>query len=155
MKESLNTRSGQKPVGLTAAAGFQVGVRRTLPVTQEEAWRLLTSPHGLSLWLGEVESLELVRGTAFATREGNHGELRVVKPLHQLRMSWQRAGWIAPSTLQIRLLPTKQGGTTISFHQEKLKDLYAREQMKAHWEQVLHRLMEASDGFGREENARE
>jgi len=155
MKESLNTGSGQKPVGLTAAAGFQVGVRRTLPVTQEEAWCLLTSPHGLSLWLGEVESLELVRGTAFATREGNHGELRVVKPLHQLRMSWQRAGWIASSTLQIRLLPTKQGGTTISFHQEKLKDLYAREQMKAHWEQVLHRLMEASDGFGREENARE
>ncbi|ANY73276.1 SRPBCC family protein [Paenibacillus ihbetae] len=155
MKESLNTRSGQKPVGLTAAAGFQVGVRRTLPVTQEEAWRLLTSPHGLSQWLGEVESLELVRGTAFATREGNHGELRVVKPLHQLRMSWQRAGWSAPSTLQIRLLPTRQGGTTISFHQEKLKDLYAREQMKAHWEQVLHRLMEASDGFGREENARE
>lgn len=150
MKESQITRSEQKPVGLTAAAGFQVGVRRTLPITQEEAWRLLISPEGLSLWLGEVETLELARGTAFATREGNHGELRVVKPMHQLRMSWQRAGWSASSTLQIRLLPTKQGGTTISFHQEKLKDLYAREQMKAHWEDVLHRLKEASDGFSKE-----
>ncbi len=150
MKETHITRSEQKPVGLTAAAGFQVGVRRTLPITQEEAWRLLISPEGLSLWLGEVETLELARGTAFVTREGNQGELRVVKPLHQLRMSWQRAGWSAPSTLQIRLLPTKQGGTTISFHQEKLKDLYAREQMKAHWEDVLHRLKEASDGLSRE-----
>lgn len=150
MKESQITRSEQKPVGLTAAAGFQVGVRRTLPITQEEAWRLLISPEGLSLWLGEVETLALARGTAFATREGNHGELRVVKPMHQLRMSWQRAGWSVPSTLQIRLLPTKQGGTTISFHQEKLKDLYAREQMKAHWEDVLHRLKEASDGISRE-----
>ncbi|WP_372813959.1 hypothetical protein [Paenibacillus sp.] len=42
----------REPVGQTSSVGFQVGVRRTLPLSQEQAWRLLTSPEGLSWWLG-------------------------------------------------------------------------------------------------------
>lgn len=131
----------RKPVGQTAAAGFQVGVRRTFPITQEDAWDLLLSPKGLACWLGDLSSLDLRVGQSFQTGEGNIGELRVVKPLHQLRMRWQRKLWSKPSTLQIRLLPGQEGRTTISFHQENLEDLHMREQMKLHWETVLTELM--------------
>ncbi|WP_315969970.1 hypothetical protein [Brevibacillus massiliensis] len=37
----------QRVVGQTKSAGFQVGVRRTLPVSQERAWELVASVEGL------------------------------------------------------------------------------------------------------------
>lgn len=42
-----------RPIGQTKAVGFQVGVRRNFPVTQEEAWKLVTSPEGLNVFRGE------------------------------------------------------------------------------------------------------
>ncbi|GGH22475.1 SRPBCC domain-containing protein [Paenibacillus segetis] len=132
--------------GQTATVGFQVGVRRTFPISQEQAWALLLSSKGLQVWLGDLPSLDLQVGHKFSSKDGIHGELRVVKPLHQLRMSWQRKGWEKPSTLQIRLYPNPSNAdkTTISFHQEKLQDAWVREDMKQHWEEVVNKIMELS-----------
>jgi len=132
----------RKVVGQTASAGFQIGVRRTLPISKEQAWELLISPEGIELWIGEVTSINLSVGETFQSKEGITGELRVVKPFQQLRMRWTAANWERPSTLQIRLLSDKQYQTTISFHQEKLDGPDTREQMKLHWESVLATIME-------------
>ncbi|NOU84743.1 SRPBCC domain-containing protein [Paenibacillus sp. LMG 31460] len=135
-----------KPVGLTASVGFQIGVRRTLPFFQEEAWELLTSTRGRKLWLGDLATFELVKGHKFVTQEGTTGEFRVVKPLEQLRLTWQPAGFPNTSTLQIRLMPAASPGKiTISFHQEKLDSAEQREEMKVHWEEVLSRLLALSE----------
>ncbi|MFF2090568.1 SRPBCC domain-containing protein [Paenibacillus sp. NPDC058174] len=122
---------------MTAAAGFQVGIRRTLPVSREQAWAFITSTEGLSLWIGQLPKLELTVGETFKSDEGVTGQLKVVKPLHQLRLTWQPKDWDRPSTLQIRLLSDKPDKTTISFHQEQLDHAARREQMKQHWENVL------------------
>lgn len=37
-----------KPVGQSLSAGFQVGVRRTFPITVEDAWDLITSTKGIN-----------------------------------------------------------------------------------------------------------
>jgi uncharacterized protein YndB with AHSA1/START domain len=135
-----------KPVGLTASVGFQIGVRRTLPFFQEEAWELLTSTRGKKLWLGDLATFELVKGHKFVTQEGTTGEFRVVKPLEQLRLTWQPADFPNTSTLQIRLLPAASPGkTTISFHQEKLDSAEQREEMKVHWEEVISGLLALSE----------
>ncbi|MCU6791997.1 SRPBCC domain-containing protein [Paenibacillus sp. WQ 127069] len=126
-----------KVIGQTASVGFQVGVRRTLPISQEQAWVFLISSEGLKLWLGDLPSLNLNVGESFRSKEGITGQLRVVKPFQQLRMTWGTKDWEQPSTLQIRLLSDKPDKTTISFHQEKLDSSNTREQMKLHWEQVL------------------
>ncbi|WP_339322681.1 SRPBCC domain-containing protein [Paenibacillus sp. FSL W8-0194] len=138
-----------KPVGLTAAAGFQIGVRRTLPLSVQEAWSLLVSPEGMKLWIGKADGLDLKPGETFAAAEGVTGELGVVKPPEQLRMRWQRPGWNHPSTLQIRVLPAAQGKATVSFHQEKLEDMHARETMKSHWEGALEGLRALADRTGK------
>lgn len=131
----------EKQVGETASAGWQIGVRRTLPVTQEQAWELLMAPMGLALWLGRVEKLDLQVGERFTTAEGTTGELRVVKPLNQVRLTWQRPGWERASTLQIRCIPVGPEKTTISFHQEWLADGTVRAEMKARWEGALATLV--------------
>ncbi|WP_338130985.1 TetR family transcriptional regulator [Cohnella rhizosphaerae] len=66
--EMDKTASGEaaSAVGKTKDAGYQIGVRRTLPVTVEEAWRFLTDAKGMRVWLGEVDGA--------LVREG--GELR-------------------------------------------------------------------------------
>ncbi|MFD0697972.1 SRPBCC domain-containing protein [Paenibacillus sp. GCM10027628] len=139
-----------KLVGQTASVGFQIGVRRSLPVTQEQAWKLLTSSRGLPLWLGQLEGASFIAGQAYRTAEGTSGEFRVVKPMEQLRLTWQPSGWPKPSTVQVRLLPSGTEKTTISFHQEKLADARQREAMKLRWEEALAAIGELlKEGFGR------
>ncbi|MCE0450031.1 SRPBCC domain-containing protein [Brevibacillus sp. AF8] len=134
-----NTES-PKIVGQTAGTGFQVGVRRTMPITPEQAWAFLTSSEGVKLWLGHVPSLSFSEGEAFTSSDGISGQFRVVKPFRQFRLKWSMKEWEKPSTLQIRLISDKPDRTTISFHQENLDDMNTREQMKLHWEEVLNEI---------------
>ncbi|WP_235941618.1 SRPBCC domain-containing protein [Paenibacillus puerhi] len=135
-------QQGHKPVGQTIAVGFNIGVRKTAALSREQLWHYLISPDGLKLWIGEVEPFNLEAGTVFESKEGVSGKLSVVKPYEKLRLSWQRPDWEHPSTLQIYLLPTKTGKTTISFNQEKLDDLYMRHIMKRHWEEAAERMLQ-------------
>lgn len=131
-----------KVIGQTASAGFQVGVRRTLLISPEQAWAYLTSAEGLKLWIGTVSPLSFSEGETFHSAEGISGQFRVVKPYRQLRLRWKKREWAEPSTLQIRLLSNQADKTTISFHQENLDHPTMREQMKLHWEDVLAAIRE-------------
>ncbi|MCD1257590.1 SRPBCC domain-containing protein [Paenibacillus athensensis] len=127
----------ERITGQTAAAGFQIGVRKTLAATREQLWNWLLSRQGLGHWLGELDELPLESGLRYETEEGVTGEVRVVKLQEQLRLTWQPPGWLAPSTVQIRLLAAAEDKTTLSFHQEKLRDAAARERMKQRWEAAI------------------
>ncbi|MGK5508934.1 SRPBCC family protein [Brevibacillus formosus] len=137
--KNQNTESS-KIVGQTAATGFQVGVRRTMPITPEQAWAFLTSSEGVKLWLGHVSNLTFSEGEIFTSSDGISGQFRVVKPFRQFRLKWSMKEWEKPSTLQIRLISDKPDRTTISFHQENLDHMNTREQMKLHWEEVLNEI---------------
>ncbi|OBZ14923.1 ATPase [Bacillus sp. FJAT-27264] len=138
---SNGSTESSKIVGQTSSAGFQIGVRRTLPISADQAWAFLTSPEGAKLWLGSTPPLEFAIRESFAASEGITGQFKVVKPQQQLQLRWQKPEWERPSTLQIRLLPAKSG-TTISFHQEQLDHPGTREEMKLHWEAVLDTIKE-------------
>ncbi len=130
-----------KIIGQTKTVGFQVGVRRIFPISQEGAWNLVTSQDGLNFWLGESTNIILEPGQKYITKFGT-GEIRVVKPLQQLRLTWQKIGWEKASTVQVRIIPSSNNKTTISFHQEKLSDENVREEMKKYWKKVLDELKE-------------
>lgn len=132
-------------VGQTASVGFQIGVRRTLQISPEQAWAFLTSTEGLKLWCGSVSLPTLNKGDTFISDEGITGQFGVVKPLSHIRMKWKKEGWNQASTLQIRLISEKPERTTISFHQENLDHLGTREEMKLYWEDVLTRIKEKLD----------
>ncbi|WP_254052695.1 hypothetical protein [Bacillus sp. V59.32b] len=55
-------------------------------------------------------------------------------------MTWQKKEWQKPSILQIRFISSNETKTTISFHHEKLADVYVPEEMKCHWEEVLEKI---------------
>ncbi|TVX96910.1 SRPBCC family protein [Cohnella terricola] len=130
---------GRNPVGMTKDAGVQIGVRRTIDVPKEMAWDFLTSPQGLSLWIGEAPNFRLQAGHEYESKEGIFGKITVAVPYHKLRMTWQRPEWDAPSRLQLYVTSTNAGRTTVAIHQEMLEDVYMREVMRRHWEEMLKR----------------
>jgi uncharacterized protein YndB with AHSA1/START domain len=125
-----------KPIGQTKDVSFQIGLRKTFPVSIETAWNYLISPEGVRVWLGESADFRLDKGVLYRTLDGISGEVRVVNPRENIRLTWQPKGWLKPSTIQVRVI-SKETRTTLSFHQENLPDAEAREIMRTRWKRVL------------------
>lgn len=107
-------------VGLTKDAGWQVGVRRTFPVSPDRAWDVLVEGEGRALW-----------------SEGA-GDLRAQSDSH-LRVTWTHLLLDRPSRLQLRVEEAATGAT-VAVHQEMLSSELERSAMKEHWSAVLDRL---------------
>jgi uncharacterized protein YndB with AHSA1/START domain len=130
------TERDRPAAGRAKDGTYQVGVRRTFATAPQDTWDALTSPEGLAIWLGGEVSL--VKGEAYQTAEAA-GEVRVVAPGSHVRLTWQPDGWAAASTIQVRVLPAA-GGTTVSFHQERMPGAAERESMHRRWSAALDRL---------------
>ena len=105
-------------VGRTRDSGWQVGVRRTLPVAPAEVWDLLTSQPWLQRWSGS------------AAQELADLEVRSLTVERLVRVRTPE------SLVQLRLLPAATG-TTVAFHEEHLPDAHARSLRKAYWSELL------------------
>lgn len=125
-----------KAVGQTKDAGFEIGVRKTFPVSASRAWDFLFSDGGLSAWLNGVMSAEFGINQSYKTTEGSEIKPTIVKPYSHIRLTWRRKDWENTSTLQLRVIDAK-GKATVSFHQEKLLNSKQRAEMKAHWDAVI------------------
>jgi uncharacterized protein YndB with AHSA1/START domain len=128
-----------RPTGLTKDVGFQIGVRRTMSIPLEDAWRTLTSLQGVNIWLGATESFDFTKGATYDLPDGSGGEVRVFSPGSHLRITWQPPGWPRPSTIQLRVIP-KGDRTVIAFHQEHLPGSAEREERRAHFKSALDEL---------------
>lgn len=123
------------------AAGYQVGARRTFPITIEEAWSLITGTPGLPMWLGDVGAdFAMKAGQAYQTVEGISGVVRVVNLHMNIHLTWKREHWNKPSTVQVRTIVKDKHKTTISFHQENMPSAEVKEEMKNRWKDVLDQL---------------
>jgi uncharacterized protein YndB with AHSA1/START domain len=130
-----------KIVGQTKNVGFQIGVRKTLPISIDIASDFLFSDEGLEIWLGKINVGRLEINGDYKTKDGIEGRVSVLKRNSHIRLTWKPKQWTNVSTLQIRVIEAKDK-TTISFHQEKLLDGSQREEMKKHWDKVIETLAE-------------
>ena len=126
-------------VGQTRDTGFQIGVRRTLAVSLDDAWRRLTSPEGVRAWLGEGD-LSWDKRAPYRLADGSGGEVRVFEAGHHLRLTWQPPDWPRASTIQLRVIPAAGGKTTVAFHQEHLPGPDEREARRQHFAAALDAL---------------
>lgn len=138
---------GLREVGQTADQGFEIGVRKTVPLEPAEAWRLLTGADALGRWVGGwVPQLE--EGARFTAVNGSTGEVRTIRAGERLRLRWSPARTERDTVLQLSVTPAKTG-TTIGVHHEKLADERERELMRIYWKRALDRLArqaEQADG---------
>lgn len=127
--------------GLTKDAGWQMGVRRTIPLPPDAAWEFLLG-EGLPLWLGRT-TLGREPREPYVTDQGVRGELRSRTEGRRVRLTWRPSDWSHDTTLQLTVLPAATGAT-IALHQERLADAAEREQMLAHWTSVLEDIRDAT-----------
>jgi uncharacterized protein YndB with AHSA1/START domain len=130
---------GKRIVGETGASGFEVGVQKTLPVSAQKVWDLITNEKGLSLILGEVIGIKLSPGYSYKTLNGTKGEIRTLKKGKRIRLTWQPKGWTKASTLQL-YVEDKGEKSSLGFHQEQLDSEKTREKMRYHWRRILEKL---------------
>jgi uncharacterized protein YndB with AHSA1/START domain len=130
---------GSRLVGETATAGFEIGVQKTIPISRQKTWKLITSPEGIKTWLGDVPNLRFKVGCRYETTDGTSGVIRSIKHGERIRLTWQPRGRANPATLQISLVPTGNK-TSVRIHHERLVDEAERGQMREHWRETLERL---------------
>lgn len=129
----------ERTTGQTRDTGFQIGVRRTLPIQHEDAWNLITSKKGARIWLGGASDIKFEKGSRYHLKDGTSGEVRVFNQNSHLRITWHLNGWKRPSTIQVRVIP-KGERTVIAFHQEHLPGAKERETRRAHYISALDEL---------------
>lgn len=125
-------------VGRTKYTGYQVGARKTIAADPNIVWEFLTTADGLKLWLGRVPFTHLAQGFSFELPDGTHGRIRVLSDSH-VRLSWQPPGWLRPSIIQLRVIPSN-GKSVIAFHQEHLPGPDERNERKAFYKKTLETL---------------
>jgi len=130
--------------GLTRDAGWEVGVRTTVPASGTAVWDYLTGP-GLPLWLGET-TLPTEKNAVYETDDGVRGRLISRTEGVRLRLSWRPADWPHDTTLQLSLRAAATG-TTIAVHHERLADRDERRMMLGHWKTVVAELEKAVAGL--------
>ncbi len=131
----------KKPVGLTKDAGWQFGLRKTFPYSQEYLWDFMFSDKGLKIWLGEIKN-ELEIKKSYRTKDGIEGFVRVFTPYSHIRMNWKKKNWDNISTVQVRVIGNQEKAT-ISFHQEKLLDENQRKEMRLYWNEKMTEIEKA------------
>lgn len=130
--------SSKPPVGKTKNQGWQIGVRRTISVSEWKAWEMIMATLGLPWEEGAGESV-YQKGSTFELDDQTRVEIRSFEYGSLIRMKWQPKEWNFASTLQIRVEPAKTG-TTISVHHEWLQNAEQREAMRVYWTSVLEDL---------------
>jgi len=157
MKESkINGRSGsvtgavdimdEKQVGKTRNSGFQIGMRRTLPISLGQAWRMMTSPEGLRIWLGELAGGAIEAGADYQLAGGCGGKVTTIAPLSHIRLTWRLPDWPRASILQMRLIPNGER-SVVAFHQEQLPGPEERKQRGAAFQATLEALTRYAQVF--------
>ncbi|MEO0572287.1 MAG: SRPBCC domain-containing protein [Bacteroidota bacterium] len=126
-------------VGKTKDVGFQFGLQRTFPVSEQHAWDFMFSDIGLGIWLGELK-IDLGPKKNYRTKEGVEGLVRVFKPNSHIRMTWKKEAWENTSIVQVRIIRKGKNKTVISFHQEKLINSKQRVEMSAYWNRKMDRI---------------
>lgn len=119
------------PTGLTADAGWQIGVSRTLPLPPEIVWAHLTGAAGLACWLGPGADPDFVPGARYRTDTGVTGEVRSYRPGERIRLTY------GPTTVQVTLTPAPGNRTRLRFHQERMSGAAQRDRQRTHWQQVM------------------
>lgn len=127
---------GLRVEGRAPDVGFEIGVSRTVPLPADEAWRRLTGPDGVRVWLGDLPGLRFEAGERYRLSDGTTGEVRVVVAGERLRVTRRPEGWARAATVQLRVTP-KGGRSVVAFHEEHLPSVEEREARRAHFQAAI------------------
>lgn len=133
----MRTESTHSPVGLTRYAGWELDVRRTVPVGAPELWRRLLDDW-LPQWL-EVDSVPQMVGAPLRITDRVRGRVVGCHVGRRVRLDWTPPDLDHETMFEVTLLEDTSA-TVILLHQERLLDAAERQRLLDHWTAVLSEL---------------
>ncbi|HEV7454453.1 MAG TPA: SRPBCC domain-containing protein [Candidatus Saccharimonadales bacterium] len=127
--------------GKTRDRGWEIGVRRTLPMSARKLWETLVTQPGLGYWFSSDDDIVFHQGAQFETSEDTTAEVVGFKRGELIRMRWHPSSMNFPSTLQVRVLPSGKDAV-LAFHHDRLESSEQREEMQEHWSDVIDQFEE-------------
>ncbi|MGZ3656384.1 MAG: SRPBCC domain-containing protein [Bdellovibrionota bacterium] len=135
--------SGKRIEGRSEKGLYATVASKTIPLSQKEAWKLLSSPAGLELWLSPFAPFEWKAGCGFEVNGGIFGEVRTVKAPSRLRLTWREETWKKASVLQLNVNPRPGKKCMVVLQHEQLPSELVKNKLRAHWKLALQKLAEA------------
>ena len=114
----------ERKIGLTKDAGWQFGIRKTVPAELETVWDFLFSETGTYTWL-----------------KGANKEFSTLKSFSHIRTKWKLETWTNDATLQMRLI-SNANNTTIAFHIDNMLNETQREEARNYWKEILSEIVQ-------------
>jgi hypothetical protein len=133
---------GRRVEGRNERGEHALTATKSLPVPQKDVWKFLNSEKGVRVWLQPMSDFELKKGMSFEREGGIFGEVRTCKAPLRARIAWQDIEWLKPSILQIYVVPRPKGKSILVFNHEKIMKARDRDELRAHWKNVLNRIHE-------------
>jgi uncharacterized protein YndB with AHSA1/START domain len=127
--------------GKTQDQGWEIGVRRTLPISARKLWEILVTQPGLGYWFSADDDVVFYKGATFETSDDTTAEVVGYKQGELIRLRWHPSSMDFPSTLQVRVLPNGKNAV-LAFHHERLESSDQREEMQEHWSDVIDQFEE-------------
>lgn len=120
-----------------------VTVSRLVSKPLKSVWVTLMSPQGAEALLGPGGQIT-EKGHVWRSASGAHGVTRSFHPLEQIRFSWHQNEDDPASLVDLRLAADGDV-TTVSIVHDHLHEASDRQWLKAHWGEVLDRIIVASE----------
>lgn len=134
----METELEPTPPGLTRDAGWQLGVRRTVPAHADEVWRRLLS-EWLPAWLG-VDTVPQMVGAPLRSGGSLHGRIVGCHVGRRVRVRWTPRTLDHETVFQVTLQEAGEG-TVLAVHQERLLGAAERQALLEHWTTLLDALV--------------
>lgn len=130
-------------IGKTKNAGWQVGIRKTIPLTSDQLWNFITGNQGMQIIIGDtISATNSYNQDRISEKEIQYKITTIVQNSH-LRMQWRLPDWKEYSILQIRVYSTGQNKAVLAIHQEKLVNGNTRAVMKKYWQEKIDNIVKA------------
>lgn len=140
---------GRRQEGQNLKGEFAVTITKTLNFSARKVWQFLNSAEGIALWLSPMGDFRLRKGCQYEIAGGIFGEVRTIKAGERARLTWNDEEWPKKSVVQVMVLQRPNRKSLMVVMHEQLRDIRAREHLRAYWKTRLSAVAEALDTANR------
>ncbi|WP_374074509.1 SRPBCC domain-containing protein [Bdellovibrio bacteriovorus] len=133
--------TGKRMPGRSLKGDYSITVTRTIHIDHKKLWKFMASPEGIAMWLRPMSKFKLQIKHPYETDAGVFGEIRTMLANRRIRFTWQEGDWDRSTTVQMFLVPRKNGSTILCFMHEKLRDGRLREPLREYWSEIAEQVV--------------
>lgn len=137
---------GRKVEGRNAKGRWSLTATKSLHLSAEDLWKFLVSEEGQAVWLKPLDPISIEPKATFETEDGFYGEIRTMRKLRHVRLSWSDPEWSRASYVQMILVKRPGAKCLMAFTHGELPDSRSRELMRKRWKDVLEEIVVAVRG---------